>query len=96
MKLSQRSTRLFASGLSIAAALAILLVCSVVEFVMVSYMVVNGFRSLGLVGFIFSLWNGSAIIALTFYILSGGRQQRGGYMEVSNYLNLNEIAKKTK
>lgn len=96
MKSSQRSTKKFARGLSLAVALLILLVSAVIEFFLVGYLYVYGFRALGLFGFIFTLWNLSIVIALTLYILSGGRQQKGGYMEVSNYLNLNSLANKDK
>ena len=93
MRSSLRSTKLYADGMSRALSLVILLVSSSIELLLLIYMIAYGFRALGLVMFVFFLWNLSVCIAMTVYIMSKGVSQRSGYMEVSNYLNLNKIAK---
>jgi hypothetical protein len=80
--------------MSIPLAIIMLIISSFIELILVMFMFFYGFRNAGLPVFILSLWNLSAIIALTVYILSKGRTQQSGYMEVSNYLNLNKIANK--
>jgi hypothetical protein len=79
-----------------ALALIVLFACSFVELLLLVYMVAHGFRAAGLFVLIMFMWNLSAIIAMTVYILSRGVSQQGGYMEVSNYLNLNKMANKDK
>jgi hypothetical protein len=93
MKSSPLSTK-HAHGMSRALALLMLLVFGFIEFALTVYMSFHGFRAAGLPVFILFLWNLSACIALTVYILSKGRPQQSGYMEVSNYLNLNKISNK--
>ena len=83
-----------AKGMNRALALLLLLIFSCTELLLLIYMIAYGFRAAGLLVFILFLWNLSAIIAMIVYVLSKGRQQQSGYMEVSNYLNLNKIANK--
>jgi len=79
-----------------ALALIILFVASFIELLLLVYMVAHGFRAAGLTVLVLFMWNLSAIIAMTVYILSRGSSQQSGYMEVSNYLNLNKMANKDK
>jgi len=85
-----------ARGMSRALALLLLLIFGFIELFLTVYMIAHGFRAAGLLVFILFLWNFSFCIAMTVYVLSRGGSQNSGYMEVSNYLNLNKIANKGK
>lgn len=93
LRLSTRSRRFIADGLNKSLALIMLIVLTVFEVGTIVYAAAYGFRALGLIWFIASLWGLAACIALAVYILTNGRTQAGGYMEVSNYLNLNKLGK---
>lgn len=80
-------------GLNRALALLLLFICGFIELLLTVCYMAYGFRALGLPVFIFFLWNLSACVAMTVYVLSKGLPQQGGYMEVSNYLNLNKMGK---
>lgn len=82
-----------ARGMSKALALLLLFPLALIEFVLVVYMLAHGIHSVGLAVFLFSLWNLGACFGLTFYIFSHKYVQSQGYMEVSNYANLNRIGR---
>lgn len=97
MKSSQRSavrvTKLHAKGMSRVLALLLLVAFTLIEIILGICIYVYGMREVGLAIFIFFLWNMSACLAMFVYLFSGGGSQNDGYIDVSNYLNLNKIAK---
>ena len=96
MRMSRPSTKntiSSAKGLNKFVALLILLPLAFIEFIFFIYAVAYGFRALGVFWFIITLWNLAICIALTVHIFKHKKIQAGGYMEVSNYLNLNKMGK---
>lgn len=82
-----------AHGMNKFVALLILLPLAFIEFLVFIYAIVYGFTALNIFVFIASLWNMAACVALTVHIFKHKKIQAGGYMEVSNYLNLNKVGK---
>lgn len=72
------------------------LVLSIIEIVIGSIYAFMGIHSLGLYVFMGFMCNIGFVVGLFCYLLSGGKGQTGGFMEVSNYLNLNKMANKDK
>lgn len=88
-----KNTAIPAHGLNKVVALLILLPLALVEFCILIYVIAYGFRALGVFWFIASLWNLAICIALTVHIFKHKKVQADGYMEVSNYLNLNKLGR---
>lgn len=93
MRFSLRSTKVYAKGMNRATAVLLLVILGFIEALLAGFAVIYGFKALGLPMSIFFMWNLSACIALITHIVSKGANQDSSYMEVSNYLNLNKIAK---
>lgn len=95
---SRPSTRsngnqLQARGVSKLLALLILLPLAFIEICLTTLLIKRGMSGLPAVLFIGWLWNMWFCIALVIYILTHRKVQTSGYMEVSNYGNLNKLGK---
>jgi hypothetical protein len=91
---TRRTFRSDGKGISKATALLILFVLSFVEFIVFVKMLRYGsIHSVSIVTFCLWFCNWGFIIGLLGYVLSHKATQANGYMEVSNYINLNKLGK---
>lgn len=72
----------------------ILIILSILEVSLIAiYFIAGSIDVFPIIVFVASIWNLGIIVGLFCHLIAGKRQA-GGYMEVSNYLNLNKIANK--
>lgn len=88
-----RSGVIKARGLNKAVALILLFPLAFAELIVGIQLILFGMHSVSLMLFILFIWNLGFTIGLTIYILSYDQEQTGGYVDSSNYANLNKIGR---